>query len=1085
MQAKRFFLYVKSQPRAVALVPVQAISDPDGTFLSISVRRGRNGEANDDVSVSITTESVATSLRHYSPLDIDAVYGCVGVLDYQNDTYIFLATRCQPVCNLTELNAGAENRPVFRMTQAVSLSLTDPMFDVHACLRACGRMPDDLMQGEIDVYGISNPCTPMMTFLESGAFFFSPEFDITRTIQSQRMRAIASDEPSVYDPDPKFQWNNSMLQVFTDYRMHMCSTAKRWELDNAGYALTLIQGVVDSFYADAQTRRGAAPGDAALAVYLISRSSSMRSGMRFLTRGVDDDGGVANEVETEVIVVTRSLTLSHVQIRGSIPVFWTQEGLQLGSHRLRITRSVKATLPATQRHFADLLCRYKRVNVVNLLKQHSAPTSNGGFESGDSAHAEHGPGASEAHLGQFYETIVEAMGLPAALTSYTAFDYHYEVRGGNFDRVQTLIRHIGSMLTSHQYYLADNESDSILALQRGVQRTNCLDCLDRTNVVQSVISRAMLSEFLRQNGIASESALDAAIEGIGQLWRTNGNAISRAYAGTGALKSDVTASGKSGWAGFFSDASKSLSRLMQNNFQDKGKQSVIDTLLGSGDSGLVSRPVLLYDPYEREIAADLGRELLKISRKDSIHVMLCTYNLHGNAYRGEPLGSWMAMPCNVRPDFVAIGFQEVVNLDVQSVIAADTTNRRTWEQVLTAELNSQYRKAFGTHVCGEYALVSSEQLVGVALLFFAHDTVFPRIHNVQMVKHKTGLSGMAGNKGCVAMHLMLDDTSICIVAAHLSSGTTNVAERNSDFHSIRNGTRFRRGMLIDEHDYVFWLGDLNYRIDLPNDQARMLIAERQLKSLLIYDQLSMQVASGKVFRGYSEAEIHFSPTYKYDDGTSNYDTSEKMRVPSWTDRILYSGNNVRALAYYCDEICLSDHKPVLAMIEFDVVSVDKTLKRQILRKLYARRHGLHADSASSSTNQPLKSTEQRLIDWDGAPDNGPSARAHLAAVRSNLHKSPAVSLPSPSSNSRAWWDVDQSADSNVDFQPSGASSVRSKRSGSTGRVFINPFASTMLAIASSTVAPGTQVRPAPQANFIDDPFADDLADMSWKPIIPS
>ncbi|KAJ2039687.1 Inositol-1,4,5-trisphosphate 5-phosphatase 1 [Coemansia sp. S2] len=1079
MEVKRFFLHVRSHPRAVALVPTHAISDPNGSFLSIAIHKSRADEDSGDIRVKITTESVSASLQYYSPLDIDAVYGCAGILDYQGDTFIFFPTRCQPVCNLTELNTSAGSKSVFRITQVVSLSLNDPVFDMQACRRASGGvMIDDPTQGEIDIYGITNPCTQILSFLESGAFFFSPQFDITRTTQSQRMRAIATDEPGVFDPDPKFLWNSNMLQVFTDFRLHMCGTAEREAFEAAGYAVSLIQGAVDSFYAGSRNGSNSGPSDAALAMYLISRSSSMRSGMRFLTRGVDDEGGVANEVETEVIIVTRSLTFSHVQIRGSVPAFWTQEGLQIGSHRVHITRSAKATMPATQRHFADLLGRYKRVNAINLLKQHNTPSAYDGSDSG--------AGAPEASLGQFYQSMIEAMGLPSSIVSYTGFDYHHEVKGGNFDRVSGLIRQIGPLLTSYQYYLADNESDVVLALQRGVQRTNCLDCLDRTNVVQSVISRAVLSEFMRQNAIVPSSAMSTAMDGIGQLWRANGNAISRSYAGTGALKSDVTTSGKSGWAGFFSDASKSLSRLMQNNFQDKGKQSVIDTLLGSGNSGLVSRPVLLYDPYEREIAADLSRELERVSRKDSIHVLLCTYNLHGNAYRGEPLGSWLVMPRNVRPDIVAIGFQEVVNLDVQSVIAADTANRRTWEQVLTAEINAQYRKAFGNKADGEYALVSSEQLVGVALLFFAHDAVFPRIHNVQMVKHKTGLSGMAGNKGCVAMNLMLDDTSICIVAAHLASGTSNVAERNSDFHSIRTGTRFRRGRHIDEHDYAFWLGDLNYRIELPYDQARALISQRQLKSLMMYDQLSMQMASGKVFRGYQEAEIHFPPTYKFDDGTSTYDTSEKMRVPSWTDRIMYSGNNVRVLEYYRDEITFSDHKPVLAMIEFDVVSVDKAQKRQILRKLYARRHGTLADTASSSGVQSLKSVEQRLIDWDTGSDSGLGANKQVSTPQISQIASTATTLPPPSSSTHAWWDDEQQQQSisKVTSRFTGANPTRNERSNSIGRAFINPFALTISAMASSAVSPATQMRPKPLVNIIDDPFADDAAGLSWEPITP-
>lgn len=980
METKRFFIYVKARPRTIALVPIQAISSQNGVFLTISVHN------NDSIKVKIEYE-IMSRLSQYTPLDLDSVHGCLGILDYQNDTHIFFITRCQPVCSL----AQPTGRLVFRVSQVISLSLNDPIFDTHAVRRALGNMVEDPLHGEIDTYGISNPCVPMMEFLESGAFYFSPHFDITRSMQSQRLCSIAVDDPEAYEPDTKFQWNHHLLRVFADYRTLICSTNERLLFDSTGYAVSVIQGSV--------------VGDSS-GVFVVSRTSSLRSGMRFLTRGVDDEGNVANDVETETIVVSGKYAMSHVQVRGSIPVFWSQEGLQIGSHRVNIARSSKATLPATKRHFADLLDRYKRVDVVNLVKSHRTPE--------DSAMEN---GTTEADIGQFYQIMVEAMGLPQDLVSYTAFDYHYEVRNGQSDRVHELIRSLRQRLDELQYYLVDNQTQSVRMLQRGVLRTNCLDCLDRTNIVQSTISRDVLGRFQSSQGMDSV---------VGQLWRENGNAISRSYTGTGALKSDITSGGKSGWAGFLSDASKSLSRLVQNNFQDRGKQTVIDTLLGSGDSGLVSRPVLLYDPYGAEIRQELDQQLQRVSRTDTIHIMLCTYNLHGNPYQGEPLGSWLAMPRDKRPDFVAVGFQEVVNLDVQSVIAADTANRRTWERVLTEEINRQYRKSFGQRAEGEYALVSSEQLVGVALLFFAHESAFPQIHNLQMVKHKTGLSGMAGNKGCVAMHMKLDDTSICIVAAHLASGATNVNERNSDFHAIRQGTRFQGGQHIDDHDYVFWLGDLNYRLDLSYQQACQMVAQNQIKSLLLYDQLSMQMEAGKVFRGYREAEVGFPPTYKFDVGTDTYDTSEKMRVPSWTDRIMYRGGDVRALEYYRDEVRLSDHKPVLAMMQFKVVYVDKTVRRQIARELYKR----HRDS---------KVAEQRLIDLDLSP--------HI----------PSATLPPPSSDTQAWWDNDV-----------GLETKQLNR--------INPFVTKVTAQLPSD---------RPKANLIDqkDPFADDT-DISWKPIKP-
>lgn len=66
----------------------------------------------------------------------------------------------------------------------------------------------------------------------------------------------------------------------------------------------------------------------------------------------------------------------------------------------------------------------------------------------------------------------------------------------------------------------------------------------------------------------------------------------------------------------------------------------------------------------------------------------------------------------------------------------------------------------------------------------------------------------------------------------------------------------------------------------------------------------------KLFESFSELPITFAPTYKYDPGTSTYDTSEKNRVPSWTDRIFYSGSRVSAKEYNRLEIDVSDHRPV-------------------------------------------------------------------------------------------------------------------------------------------------------------------------------
>lgn len=102
---------------------------------------------------------------------------------------------------------------------------------------------------------------------------------------------------------------------------------------------------------------------------------------------------------------------------------------------------------------------------------------------------------------------------------------------------------------------------------------------------------------------------------------------------------------------------------------------------------------------------------------------------------------------------------------------------------------------------------------------------------------KTGMSGMAGNKGGCAIRLDYSSLRICFVTAHLASGLSNFEERNSDYNTIAHGLRFQRNRTIDDHDAVIWLGDFNYRIGLDNVTVRSLIERGDLSSLYKNDQV--------------------------------------------------------------------------------------------------------------------------------------------------------------------------------------------------------------------------------------------------------
>lgn len=81
---------------------------------------------------------------------------------------------------------------------------------------------------------------------------------------------------------------------------------------------------------------------------------------------------------------------------------------------------------------------------------------------------------------------------------------------------------------------------------------------------------------------------------------------------------------------------------------------------------------------------------------------------------------------------------------------------------------------------------------------------------------------------------------------------------------------------------------------------------------------------------FKEGPLLFKPTFKYDDECDVYDTSKKMRVPSWTDRILYKPDQCVLKYYNRRENCFSDHRPVLAIFECEVKKTNKELKAQIL-----------------------------------------------------------------------------------------------------------------------------------------------------------
>jgi len=180
-------------------------------------------------------------------------------------------------------------------------------------------------------------------------------------------------------------------------------------------------------------------------------------------------------------------------------------------------------------------------------------------------------------------------------------------------------------------------------------------------------------------------------------------------------------------------------------------------------------------------------------------------------------------------------------------------------------------------------------------------------------------------KGAVAIAFILFGTSFVFVNSHLTAHQDNVQDRVKDLMKINTmlslpktlPIRQRHRNFADNFDVAFWCGDLNFRID----QTREVIIRdiRDGASVLEFDQLNYLRSEGLVFPGYIEDPIRFLPTYKYDPGTNNFDTSSKQRVPACTDRILYKSHKstpITPLHYdIVQGVLTSDHKPVWGMWE--------------------------------------------------------------------------------------------------------------------------------------------------------------------------
>ncbi|XP_030185094.1 synaptojanin-1 isoform X6 [Lynx canadensis] len=869
--------------------------DPPPFSLIVETRHKEECLMFESGAVAVLSSAEKEAIKGTYSKVLDA-YGLLGVLRLNlGDTmlhYLVLVTGCMSVGKIQESE-------VFRVTSTEFISLRIDSSD-------------------------EDRISEVRKVLNSGNFYFAwSASGVSLDLSLNAHRSMQE-----HTTDNRFFWNQSL-------HLHL----KHYGVNCDDWLLRLMCGGVEirTIYAAHKQAKAC----------LISRLSCERAGTRFNVRGTNDDGHVANFVETEQVVYLDDSVSSFIQIRGSVPLFWEQPGLQVGSHRVRMSRGFEANAPAFDRHFRTLKSLYGKQIIVNLL----------------------GSKEGEHMLSKAFQSHLKASE-HAADIQMVNFDYHQMVKGGKAEKLHSVLKPQVQKFVDYGFFYFNGSE--VQRCQSGTVRTNCLDCLDRTNSVQAFLGLEMLAKQLEALGLAEKPQLVTRfLEVFRSMWSVNGDSISKIYAGTGALEGKAK-------AGKLKDGARSVTRTIQNNFFDSSKQEAIDVLLlgNTLNSDLADKARALLTTgslrASSKVLKSMCENFYKYSKPKKIRVCVGTWNVNGGkqfrsiAFKNQTLTDWLLDAPKLagiqefqdkrsKPtDIFAIGFEEMVELNAGNIVNASTTNQKLWAVELQKTISRD----------NKYVLLASEQLVGVCLFVFIRPQHAPFIRDVAVDTVKTGMGGATGNKGAVAIRMLLHTTSLCFVCSHFAAGQSQVKERNEDFVEIARKLSFPMGRMLFSHDYVFWCGDFNYRIDLPNEEVKELIRQQNWDSLIAGDQLINQKNAGQIFRGFLEGKVTFAPTYKYDLFSDDYDTSEKCRTPAWTDRvlwrrrkwpfdrsaedldllnasfqdgskILYTWTPGTLLHYGRAELKTSDHRPVVALIDIDIFEVEAEERQNIYKEVIA------------------------------------------------------------------------------------------------------------------------------------------------------
>ncbi|KAH7349353.1 polyphosphoinositide phosphatase [Plectosphaerella cucumerina] len=402
------------------------------------------------------------------------------------------------------------------------------------------------------------------------SFYYSYSYDITRTLQhniAREREALAAGLPCppTDDLNAMFVWNSHLL----DPAAKALKTPFDW-------CRPIIHGYIDQ---------------AALSIYgrsahitIIARRSRFFAGARFLKRGANDLGYVANDVETEQIV-SEALTTSfhapgpklysspqftsYVQHRGSIPLYWTQDNTGVTPKPPIELNLVDPFYSAAALHFDNLFERYGApIYVLNLVKARERTPRESKLLNEFTN--------SVNYLNQFLPEDRKIL--------YKAWDMSRAAKSRDQDVIGTLESIAETVVTTTGFFHDGDGTVNSTSVQNGVARTNCIDCLDRTNAAQFVIGKRALGHQLHALGILEDTTIEYDSDAVNlftHMYHDHGDTIAVQYGGSQLVNTMETYRKINQWTSHSRDMIESFKRYYNNSFMDGQRQEAYNLFLGN------------------------------------------------------------------------------------------------------------------------------------------------------------------------------------------------------------------------------------------------------------------------------------------------------------------------------------------------------------------------------------------------------------------------------------------------------------------------------------------------------------------------